>query len=182
MAISDVSGGLYKEDGLDVDTIAEYLETSGALLKDYDAEGITHISNSEVLTTPCDVLVPAALENQITEENADKMQCSYIVEAANGPTSKEADAILEKRGIPVIPDIFANGGGVIVSYFEWVQNIQSVSWTEEEVNAKLERIMNNSFDAVYNIAQEKKVPLRTGAYLIAVDRVVKAKKARAIWP
>ena len=182
VAISDVSGGLYKEDGLDVDTIAEYLETSGALLKDYDAEGITHISNSEVLTTPCDVLVPAALENQITEENADKLQCSYIVEAANGPTSKEADAILEKRGIPVIPDIFANGGGVIVSYFEWVQNIQSVSWTEEEVNAKLERIMNNSFDAVYNIAQEKKVPLRTGAYLIAVDRVVKAKKARAIWP
>ena len=182
VAISDVSGGLYKEDGLDVDTIAEYLETSGALLKDYDAEGITHISNSEVLTTPCDVLVPAALENQITEENADKLQCSYIVEAANGPTSKEADAILEKRGIPVIPDIFANGGGVIVSYFEWVQNIQSVSWTEEEVNAKLERIMNNSFEAVYNIAQEKKVPLRTGAYLIAVDRVVKAKKARAIWP
>ena len=107
VAISDVSGGLYKEDGLDVDTIAEYLETSGALLKDYDAEGITHISNSEVLTTPCDVLVPAALENQITEENADKLQCSYIVEAANGPTSKEADAILEKRGIPVIPDIFA---------------------------------------------------------------------------
>ena len=182
VAISDVSGGLYKEDGLDVDTIAEYLETPGALLKDYDADGITHISNSEVLTTPCDVLVPAALENQITEENADKLQCSYIVEAANGPTSKEADAILEKRGIPVIPDIFANGGGVIVSYFEWVQNIQSVSWTEEEVNAKLERIMNNSFDAVYNIAQEKKVPLRTGAYLIAVDRVVKAKKARAIWP
>lgn len=99
-----------------------------------------------------------------------------------GPTAAEADPILNDKGVVIVPDILSNAGGVVVSYFEWVQNIQSVSWTEEEVNAKLERIMNNSFDAVYNIAQEKKVPLRTGAYLIAVDRVVKAKKARAIWP
>ena len=104
------------------------------------------------------------------------------MEAANGPTAAEADPILNDKGVVIVPDILSNAGGVVVSYFEWVQNIQSVSWTEEEVNAKLERIMNNSFEAVYNIAQEKKVPLRTGAYLIAVDRVVKAKKARAIWP
>ena len=182
IAISDVSGGLYCEEGLDIDTICTFLESTGKLLKDYEADGVSHISNAEVLTCECDVLVPAALENQITADNASELRCKYIVEAANGPTTEEADKILEKRGITVVPDIFANSGGVIVSYFEWVQNIQSVSWTEEEVNAKLERIMNNSFEAVYNIAQEKKVPLRTGAYLIAVDRVVKAKKARAIWP
>ena len=182
VAISDVSGGLYKEDGLDVDTIAEYLETSGALLKDYDAEGITHISNSEVLTTPCDVLVPAALENRITEENADKLQCSYIVEAANGPTSKEADAILEKRGIPVIPDIFANGGGVIVSYFEWVQNIQELTWERDRVNEMLENLMSKSFAEITEAKEKYDCTYRMAAYVVALKKLIYAEEIKGIFP
>ena len=183
VAVSDVSGGIYKKEGLDIPAILAYLgKDRKNLLSGYEEEGMTRITNEELLELPVTVLVPAALENQINGTNADKIQAKLIVEAANGPTAAEADPILNDKGVVIVPDILSNAGGVVVSYFEWVQNIQSVSWTEEEVNAKLERIMNNSFEAVYNIAQEKKVPLRTGAYLIAVDRVVKAKKARAIWP
>ena len=183
VAVSDVSGGIYKKEGLDIPAILAYLgKDRKNLLSGYEEDGMTRITNEELLELPVTVLVPAALENQITGTNADKIQAKLIVEAANGPTAAEADPILNEKGVVIVPDILSNAGGVVVSYFEWVQNIQSVSWTEEEVNAKLERIMNNSFEAVYNIAQEKKVPLRTGAYLIAVDRVVKAKKARAIWP
>ena len=183
VAVSDVSGGIYKKEGLDIPAILAYLgKDRKNLLSGYEEEGMTRITNEELLELPVTVLVPAALENQINGTNADKIQAKLIVEAANGPTAAEADPILNEKGVVIVPDILSNAGGVVVSYFEWVQNIQSVSWTEEEVNAKLERIMNNSFEAVYNIAQEKKVPLRTGAYLIAVDRVVKAKKARAIWP
>ena len=183
VAVSDVSGGIYKKEGLDIPAILAYLgKDRKNLLSGYEEDGMTRITNEELLELPVTVLVPAALENQINGTNADKIQAMLIVEAANGPTAAEADPILNDKGVVIVPDILSNAGGVVVSYFEWVQNIQSVSWTEEEVNAKLERIMNNSFEAVYNIAQEKKVPLRTGAYLIAVDRVVKAKKARAIWP
>lgn len=183
VAVSDVSGGIYKKEGLDIPAILAYLgKDRKNLLSGYEEDGMTRITNEELLELPVTVLVPAALENQINGTNADKIQAKLIVEAANGPTAAEADPILNEKGVVIVPDILSNAGGVVVSYFEWVQNIQSVSWTEEEVNAKLERIMNNSFEAVYNIAQEKKVPLRTGAYLIAVDRVVKAKKARAIWP
>ena len=183
VAVSDVSGGVYKKDGLDIPAILAYLgKDRRNLLSGYEEDGMSRITNEELLELPVTVLVPAALENQINGSNADKIRAKLIVEAANGPTAAEADPILNDKGVVIVPDILSNAGGVVVSFFEWVQNIQSVSWTEEEVNAKLERIMNNSFDAVYNIAQEKKVPLRTGAYLIAVDRVVKAKKARAIWP
>ena len=183
VAVSDVSGGIYKKEGLDIPATLAYLgKDRKNLLSGYEEDGMTRITNEELLELPVTVLVPAALENQINGTNADKIQAKLIVEAANGPTAAEADPILNEKGVVIVPDILSNAGGVVVSYFEWVQNIQSVSWTEEEVNAKLERIMNNSFEAVYNIAQEKKVPLRTGAYLIAVDRVVKAKKARAIWP
>ena len=183
VAVSDVSGGIYKKEGLDIPAILAYLgKDRKNLLSGYEEDGMTRITNEELLELPVTVLVPAALENQTNGTNADKIQAKLIVEAANGPTAAEADPILNEKGVVIVPDILSNAGGVVVSYFEWVQNIQSVSWTEEEVNAKLERIMNNSFEAVYNIAQEKKVPLRTGAYLIAVDRVVKAKKARAIWP
>ena len=183
VAVSDVSGGIYKKEGLDIPAILAYLgKDRKNLLSGYEEDGMTRITDEDLLELPVTVLVPAALENQINGTNADKIQAKLIVEAANGPTAAEADPILNEKGVVIVPDILSNAGGVVVSYFEWVQNIQSVSWTEEEVNAKLERIMNNSFEAVYNIAQEKKVPLRTGAYLIAVDRVVKAKKARAIWP
>lgn len=183
VAVSDVSGGIYKKDGLNIPRILEYLSADRKnLLKDYEEEGMSRISNAELLELDVTVLIPAALENQINGKNADKIQAKVIVEAANGPIAAEADEILLAKNIVIVPDILANAGGVVVSYFEWVQNIQSVSWTEEEVNEKLKNIMDPSFEAVWNIAQEKNVSLRTGAYLIAVERVVKAKKARAIWP
>lgn len=183
VAVSDVSCGIYKESGLDVSSILSYLsENRRNLLKDYKEEGITHITNAELLTLDVNVLVPAALENQINSANAEQIRADIIVEAANGPTSPEADDILKERGILVVPDILANTGGVVVSYFEWVQNIQSVSWTEETVNEKLKDIMDPAFEAVWDISEKQGTTLRTGAYLIAVKRVVDAKKARAIWP
>lgn len=183
VAVSDVSGGIYKESGLNIPAILEFLgKDRRNLLKDYEEEGMSRISNEELLELPVDVLVPAALENQINGSNADAIKAKVIVEAANGPIAGEADKVLNEKGIVVVPDILSNAGGVVVSYFEWVQNIQSVSWTEDTVNEKLKGIMDSAFDAVYNIAEEKHVSLRTGAYLISVKRVVDAKKARAIWP
>lgn len=183
VAVSDVSGGIYKKEGLNIPAILKFLGADRKnLLKDYEEEGMTRISNSELLELDVTVLIPAALENQINAGNADRIQAKVIVEAANGPTAAEADPILKEKNIIVVPDILANAGGVVVSYFEWVQNIQSVSWTEAEVNENLKNIMDPSFEAVWNIAQEKDTTLRMGAYLIAVERVVKAKKARAIWP
>ena len=183
VAISDVSGGIYNPDGLDIPTILSYLAADRRnLLNDFNEDGTTHISNEELLELPVTVLVPAALENQINAGNAGKIQAKLIVEAANGPTTSEADEILAKRGIEVVPDILANAGGVVVSYFEWVQNIQSVSWTEDEVNKKLKDIMDAAFESVWDLTQEKHTTLRMGAYLIALKRVVDAKSARAIWP
>ncbi len=183
VAVSDVSGGIYNPNGLDIPAIIDYLSKDRKnLLKDYNEDGMSRISNEELLELDVKVLVPAALENQINLNNADNIKADIIVEAANGPIAAEADEILEKKGITVVPDILANAGGVVVSYFEWVQNIQSVSWTEKEVNEKLKNIMDPAFEAVWDIAQKKNATLRTGAYLIAVKRVVEAKKARAIWP
>lgn len=183
VAVSDVSGGIYNKEGLNIGAILEFLaEDRKNLLKDYLADGITRISNDELLKLDVKVLVPAALENQINGSNAHHIRAEIIVEAANGPIASEADEILNAKGITVVPDILANAGGVVVSYFEWVQNIQSVSWTEETVNAKLKDIMDPAFEAVWEIARKEKVTLRTGSYLIAVKRVVDAKKARAVWP
>lgn len=183
VAVSDVSGGIYKESGLDIPSILAYLAKDRKnLLSGYEEEGLQRLSNSELLELKVKVLVPAALENQINGDNADRIQADIIVEAANGPITNDADEILNKKNIVVVPDILANAGGVVVSYFEWVQNIQSVSWTEETVNEKLESIMDPAFEAVYSIATKNNASLRTGAYLIAVKRVVEAKKARAIWP
>lgn len=181
VAVSNSSGGIYNKDGLNIPAIIDYLSANrNNLLSEYNEEGIVHISNEELLELDVKVLIPAALENQINETNADKIKASVIVEAANGPTTAEADEVLASRGIIVVPDILANAGGVVVSYFEWVQNIQCLSWTEEEVNTKLKDIMDPSFNAVWDIAQQNKVSLRTGAYLIAIKRVVEARKLRGI--
>lgn len=182
LAISDISGGLYCEDGLDIDTISIFLEKEGALLKDYSSPGIRHITNEDLLTCKCDVLVPAALENQITAENAEKLNCSFIVEAANGPTTEEADAILEKRGITLIPDIFANSGGVIVSYFEWVQNIQELTWDRDQVNEMLEKLMTRSFQSLLDVVEECHCTLRMAAYIVALRKLVTAEKMKGIFP
>ncbi len=182
VAISDISGGLFCEDGLDIDTISVFLEKEGALLKDYNAPGIRHITNDEVLTCKCDVLVPAALENQITADNAGKLNCTYIVEAANGPTTEEADEILAKRGITLIPDIFANSGGVIVSYFEWVQNIQELTWDRSQVNEMLEKLMSKSFQTILDAREECQCSFRMAAYIVALRKLVTAEKMKGIFP
>ena len=183
IGVSDVSGGLFCESGLDIPEIIRYLSADrGNLLKDYEKENVKHITNKELLELNTTLLVPAALENQINADNADKVHAKVIVEGANGPTSIEADEILKKKGIVLVPDILANAGGVVVSYFEWVQNIQSVSWSEEHVNEQLKAIMDQAFKSVWYISEEKHTTLRTGAYLIAVKRVVDAKNLRGIWP
>ncbi len=181
IALSDVSGGIYCGTGINADEVSEFLE-KGNLLKDYKKEGISHITNEELLETECDVLVPAALENQITEDNAEKLQCSYVVEAANGPTTREADEILEKRGIPVVPDIFANSGGVIVSYFEWVQNIQELTWERNRVNEMLEDLMSKSFTEIMGVAKECDCTLRMAAYIVALRKLIYAEEIKGLFP
>ena len=182
VAVSDVSGWVYCKMGLDVDDVLKYLSIGGNLLENYNAPGVTHISNKEVLTCDADVLVPAALENQITCDIAADVKARVIVEGANGPTSVEADKILEDHGKVIVPDILANAGGVVVSYFEWVQNIQSLMWDEEEVNRALEKIMIRAFNEVWDNKVNKNTSLRMGAYMVAIDRIVKAKKIRGVFP
>jgi glutamate dehydrogenase (NAD(P)+) len=173
VAVSDISGGFGDEDGLDIPAMMEYCKTSDKhLLAGYpDA---TPVSNKELLEGDVDVLIPAALENQITKDNADQIKASIVVEAANAPTTPEGDEILNKRGLTVVPDILANAGGVTVSYFEWVQNLQSFYWDEDTVNTHLTNIMHNAFDDIWNLAKERDLSLRTAAYTIAIERVVKA--------
>jgi len=182
IAVSDVSGGLISEDGLDIEDISRYLETRGHLLKDYNHPGVSHITNEELLLCDCDVLIPAAMENQITGEIASKVRCSHIVEAANGPTSAEADAILEQRKIPLIPDIFANSGGVIVSYFEWVQNIQELTWERDQVNEMLENLMKKSFDELLAVKEECGCTFRMAAYIDALRKLVYTEKVKGLFP
>ena len=178
VAVSDVSGGVYCASGLNIPEIIAFLDKGKRLLKDYSAEGVSHITNAELLVCDAYILVPAALENQINETNAGDIKAKLIIEGANGPTTAEADAILASRGIVVVPDILANSGGVVVSYFEWVQNLQRYYWTEEEVNQKLEVAMTKAFNAVYDRAIALDTTLRLGAYAVALERIVTAKKLR----
>ncbi len=144
--------------------------------------GTTAISDAELLELPVDVLIPAALENQITGENAPSIKAKLILEAANGPITPDGDAILERRGITVVPDVVANAGGVTVSYFEWVQDLQSFFWDEDEINARLEKVMHKAFNDAWDKAQEHKVSLRHGAYFLAIERVAEASLDRGIYP
>jgi glutamate dehydrogenase (NAD(P)+) len=184
VAVSDISDGLYKDSGLDIDDIARYIDSNGGrnLLKGYQAEGIKRIVNGELLTSDVDVVIPAAMENQINEKIAGELKAKIVVEAANGPTTVEADKILKERGIVVVPDILANSGGVTVSYFEWVQNNQCIAWDEEKINRKLKKILIRAFNEVWDKAQEKNTTLRMGAYMVALERLVSAHKIRGIFP
>jgi glutamate dehydrogenase (NAD(P)+) len=179
VGISDSLSGVYNPKGLDIPAVFRYKEEHD-VLKGY--RGAEHVTNAELLELPCDILVPAAIQGQITERNAGRIMAKMIAEGANGPTTPGADRILDERGIFVIPDILANAGGVTVSYFEWVQDLQSLFWSEEEINAKLERIMTRSFADVYKTAQERKVDMRTAANVLAVSRVVQAYQDRGIYP
>jgi glutamate dehydrogenase (NAD(P)+) len=183
IAVSDATGGYVRRGGLDISAMRQYVEKHPRrLLEGYTAPGVERLTNTELLEIPCDVLIPAALENQLTDLNADRIRAKVIIEGANGPTTPQADAIFDARGITVIPDILANAGGVTVSYFEWVQGLQSFFWDELDVNAKLERIMVNSFEQVRAMAEEHTVSMRTAAYMLAVRRVADANITRGIYP
>jgi glutamate dehydrogenase (NAD(P)+) len=179
VAVSDVRGGIYDEKGLDIPAVQRHVAETGSVVGFRNAQ---EISNTELLELPCDILIPAALENQITEENAPLIQAEMIVEAANGPTTPDADLILRDRGIFVVPDILANAGGVTVSYFEWVQAMQWFPWTLDEVNARLRTIMQASFAKVYEQSISRRVDMRTGALCVAVDRVAEFTRLRGIYP
>jgi glutamate dehydrogenase (NAD(P)+) len=179
VAVSDISGGVYNPNGLDIQRVQRYSREHGRLK---DLPGAEAVTNQELLELPCDILIPAALENQLTRRNASQVRARMIIEAANGPTTPEADLILNERGITVVPDILANAGGVTVSYFEWVQDLQRFFWEEDEINKRLESIMTRSYRAVCNKAEEQQVNLRLGAYLLAVARVAEATEIRGVYP
>jgi glutamate dehydrogenase (NAD(P)+) len=181
VAVSDINGGLYCEKGLNIEEVAAYAE-GHKTIQGYDSEGVSAISNRDLLTLDIDVLVPAAMENQITEDIAVDIKARLIVEGANGPTTNEADTILNSKGVVIVPDILANAGGVVVSYFEWVQNLQAIFWDEHEINSMLKKIMIRAFDEVFAISRSQEVSLRLAAYMLALDRVVKAKKIRGVFP
>jgi glutamate dehydrogenase (NAD(P)+) len=180
IAVSDVNGGIYNPKGLDLWKLESHNAERGTVVGFPDAEPVT---NEQLLATSCDILVPAALERQITEANAEKVRCRILAEAANGPTTPEADAILEQRGdIFVIPDILCNAGGVVVSYFEWVQDLQSFFWTESEVVDKLFRILEGAFTQTLNLSRKQKISMRLAALSLGVRRVQEAKKTRGLFP
>jgi glutamate dehydrogenase (NAD(P)+) len=179
VAVSDSRGGIYNPDGLDLEAVVAHKLRTGSVVGFREAEDV---SNEDLLLLPTEILIPAALENQITGENAGRIQARLIAEAANGPTTPQADVILRDRGIFVIPDILANAGGVTVSYFEWVQALQAFPWTEHEVNERLRRIMNRSFDAVYGTSLKYDVHMRTAALVRAIDRVAEFTRLRGIYP
>ena len=179
VAIADHTATLANEAGIDIPAAQAHAATTGGLA---GFAGATPIDIEDFWQTPCDYLIPAALEGQITPERATRIQARVIVEGANGPTTPAADDVLHKRGILVVPDVLANAGGVTVSYFEWVQDFSSFFWTEDEINARLERIMVSAFDAIWLVAQEKQVSLRTAAFIIACHRVLEARAERGLYP
>lgn len=178
-AVTDVSGGVYNPNGLDIPALIDHLHTTRSVAGFPDADMIT---NAELLALKVDVLIPAALENQITSANACNVKCKVLAEGANGPTTPEADDLLNDKGVFVIPDILCNGGGVVVSYLEWVQDLQSFFWDEAEINRQLERHVVNAFKRVIGEAQQRKVDYRTAAQVLAIRRVAEALMIRGIYP
>jgi len=179
VAVQDVSGTVYNAAGLDVVALKCYLTEHKTLL---GAPGTETISNDDFWAVPCEFLVPAALESQINRYNAERIAARIVVEGANGPTTPEADVILAGRGITVVPDVLANAGGVTVSYFEWVQDFSSFFWTEDEIYGRLERIMSEAFNAIWQMAEERKMPLRSAAFVIGCSRVLEARATRGLYP
>lgn len=177
VAVSDVKGGISNPDGLDIPRVMAHLKATGSVV---GFVGATPISNEELLTCACDVLVPAALGHVLTRDNAEKVQAKWVVEAANGPTSMEADQIFERRGIVCLPDIWANAGGVTVSYFEWTQNTQKFRWSEEQVNRELDKYMVDAWRSIQTMMKERRCSMRTAAFALAVSRVKEATDLRGL--
>jgi glutamate dehydrogenase (NAD(P)+) len=179
LAVSDISGGVYSPDGLRFDEVHAWVDQRGTLA---DYPDVDHVSNAELLELPCDILVLAALEEQLTAENAPRVQCRLVAEGANGPTTIEADEILAERGIPVLPDVLTNAGGVTVSYFEWVQDLGRLFWDREEIRAKLADKLNDAFDRVWTLAEQQHLSMRSAALIGAIREVAAALDARGIYP
>jgi glutamate dehydrogenase (NAD(P)+) len=179
VAVSSSKGGIFNPKGMNHDALTRHYKNNGSFEHFPNAENIT---NEALLELPCDVLIPAALGNQITNENAGRIKAKIIVEGANGPTTPEADQILTERKIPVVPDILANAGGVIVSYFEWIQDVQCYFWCEKEVNSKLNNILDRSYEEVLFLSREKKLSLRTAAIMLAVKKVADVILVRGLYP
>jgi glutamate dehydrogenase/leucine dehydrogenase len=179
IAVSDSKGSIHNRDGLDIDSLRNHKLKNGTVVGFQNASSI---DNSDLLELDCTVLVPAALENQITKANAGNVKAKIIAEAANGPTTPDADDILFGNGVLVIPDILANGGGVTVSYFEWLQNLRREYWSEAEVNSRLDSNISSAFNDVYTNHKEFNVNMRKASTLLAINRVVEAMKIRGLWP
>jgi glutamate dehydrogenase (NAD(P)+) len=180
IAVSDAQGGVFNARGLNLWELERHVAKTRSVAGFPQAEAI---ANEQLLVTPCDILVPAALERQITEANAGKIQCRILAEGANGPTTPEADRIIDQRPeIFVVPDILCNAGGVVVSYFEWVQDLQSFFWREQEVNDRMEQMLTRAYAEVMNVAAKNKIDMRTAAYVIGVQRVANATMTRGIYP
>ena len=177
--MSDSTGGIHNPNGLEVNKVIAWKQEHGTV---QGFPGATDVTNAEVLEIECDILIPAALENQITGRNADNIKARLVAEAANGPTTPEADEILWKKGIFMIPDILCNAGGVTVSYFEWVQDLNRDHWSEQVVNEKLRAIMVKAFQETLAIARREQCYMRTAAYLLAVERVADATQMRGLYP
>lgn len=179
VAISDKFGGIYNPNGLDLRLLMRHLAETGSVTKFPQSQPI---SNAELLELEVDILVPAAMEGQITKENADRVRATVLAEGANGPTTPDADEILDKKGVIIIPDILCNAGGVVVSYFEWVQGLQSFFWDENEVRRQMERKLLDNLDVVIRVSMQRKCSLRMAAYVIAVERIMEAIQLRGIYP
>jgi glutamate dehydrogenase (NAD(P)+) len=179
VAISDSAGGVHDENGIDVEAAIAHKRETGSL---GGLRGTQPISNDDLLLLDCDVLAPCALEQVVTESNADRIKAKIIVEGANGPLTPAADEILEQNGVLILPDILANAGGVIVSYFEWVQGLQEYFWKEDEVNAKLNDIVTRAFNETWTMYEDRKTSMRLASYGLAVQRVAEATITRGIYP
>jgi glutamate dehydrogenase/leucine dehydrogenase len=179
IAASDSHGGILNVVGLDIPALVNHKAKTGRVA---GFPGTQEISSEAVLELDCDVLIPAAMENQITMANVDRVKARIVAEAANGPTTPDADTVLHRKGIMVLPDILANAGGVTVSYFEWVQDLQELWWDEDDVNRRLEKIMVKAFEDVHSTAKKYDVEMRVGAYILAIGRVAHATEVRGIWP
>jgi glutamate dehydrogenase (NAD(P)+) len=179
VAVQDHTGTLYKESGIDAVALLDHVAKHGGVGGYAEAD---KIADEDFWSIESDILIPAALENQITEKNAAKIRTKIIVEGANGPTTTAADDILHDKGVLVIPDVVANAGGVTVSYFEWVQDFSSFFWTEDEINERLERVMREAFAAVWQVASEQKVSVRTAAFIVACKRILQAREMRGLYP
>lgn len=181
IAISEEGGGIYSPDGLDIDKLIKWKQ-QGNLLKEYEGKNTNPITNDELLSIECDVLIPAAVENQIYSGNADKIECKIILEGANSPTTSQADKILEEKEIIVVPDILANSGGVCVSYFEYIQDMHNYFWKLDRVNREMKTILINTFEEIFKFSKKADSSLRTAAYAISTKRLAKAHELRGLFP